>query len=147
MKYRSYILTSQSVFCHCIFSGHFSFLSLLKYFSRVFSLFHPPPFFFPCLLQFFFSVKGVFYTHNTSREYIFNLALLSHSFFFLLSLFLLLSSLSFFSFSLSLPCRFLVRRPPPCCTASDGLEAPLKGVCVRYLRVGRLYMALLLKHS
>ena len=38
------------------------------------------------------------------------------------SLFLLSSlffSSLFFLFSLSPPCRFLVRRPPPCCTASD----------------------------
>ena len=120
MKYRPY--------CHisiCLLSLYFlrPFLALLTSFPPgllpVFSL--PIPLF-PCLYNFLTARKGCF---TPTIHLSLMLSSPFPSFFSSLSLFLFLSSffLSFSSFSLSLsPCRFLVRRPPPCRTASDGSD-------------------------
>ena len=88
------ILTSQSVFCHSIFSDHFClFVHLLP---QVFSLCFLSPLFL-CPLQFFDSSKGVF-TPSTHLSLFFS-SLFSFSS-------LLFLSFLFSSFSLSLPANF-----------------------------------------
>ena len=119
IKYRSYILTSQSVLCHHghhVFYGHFCLFFLSSCFFKNF--FHPPRF--VCFIS-FDSSKRVFYNHrpNTSFSLALPPFLSIFSSLFSFSSFLFLSSLLFLFF-LSLPADFLVRRPPPCGTASDG---------------------------
>ena len=131
IKYRSYILTSQSVLCHHVSSSFFClfFLSSCFFF-----------FFFLLFVFCFVDVVVVFFLFSALFSCLYLLTVLRGCFtrIGLIHLSLLLpspflsffSSLFSFSFSFFLssllflfshsPCRFLVRRSPPCHTASDG---------------------------
>ena len=125
MKYRSYILLSQSVLCHRVFSGFSVSSSSLPFFFQALAYFRLLCVFYNLLtvLRGCFTPIGLIHLSQS-------LALSSPFLSFFSSLFFLLFSFfpPFFSLFLSLsPCRFLVRRPPPCRTASDGPE--FAGLC------------------
>ena len=118
-KYRSLILTYQPVLCHHVFSGLFCFFLSSCFFLFSFVLFLA--FFSPPSFHVFYNLltvlRGCFNRRNTS----FSLAprpFLSFFSSFLSPLFSFFPSSFLFLFFPS-PCRFLVRRPPPCRTASD----------------------------
>ena len=116
IKYRSYIFSRLNLSSVTAFSPAFSVSS--SSLPAFFLAFFTPPFrvFYKLLtvLRGCFTPKGLIHLSQCH-------ALLSLSFLFLLSFLSPLFSFfpPFFSFSLS-PCRFLVRRPPPCRTASGG---------------------------
>ena len=120
MKYRSYILISQSVLCHRVFSGFLSLLPLFPFFFHALAYFRPLCVFYNLLtvLRGCFTPIGLIHLSQS-------LALLSSLFLsfsplsFLFSSFLFLSSL-LFPFSLALSLQIFGVRPPPCRTASDG---------------------------
>ena len=116
MKYRSY-----SHISICLLSLYFlwPFLSLLTSFTpSLFPVFSPPPFF-RVFHNFLIVWRGCLPPQHTFPS----CSPLPFILFSPLSFPSPLFSLSFlFLFSSFSPCRFLVRRPPPCCTASDGRE-------------------------